>query len=153
MARVNKSALVPYSAATMFNLVNDVAAYPEFLPGCVGTQVHSVDETHMNASMHIAKAGIKHTFTTHNTLETNHKITMHLADGPFKALSGGWTFTELDEHACKVELDLEFEFKSRLIAMAFGKIFTQLANAMVSAFIARAKQQTQAQAHSVLSQP
>lgn len=142
MAQVNKSALVPYSAATMYNLVNDVSAYPEFLPGCVGTDIHSHDDTHMKASMHIAKAGIKHTFTTLNTLETNHKIQMQLADGPFKSLTGGWTFTELDEQACKVELNLTFEFKSKLVAMAFGKVFTQLANAMVSAFIARAKAQS-----------
>ncbi len=141
MAHVHKSALVPFSAKTMFDLVNDVAAYPEFLPGCVGTDIHRVDDTHMKASMHIAKAGIKHTFTTVNTLETNRKIDMALADGPFKSLSGGWTFTELDEHACKVELDLEFEFSSRFVAMAFGKVFRQLANAMVEAFIARAKQQ------------
>lgn len=145
MAEINKSALVPYSAKTMYDLVNDVNAYPEFLPGCVGTEVHSVDDTHMKASMHIAKAGISHTFTTLNTLETNRTIHMQLADGPFKSLSGGWTFTELDEQACKVELNLAFEFKSKLIAMAFGKIFTQLANAMVSAFIARAKQKALAE--------
>lgn len=145
MADVNKSALVPYSAKTMYDLVNDVHAYPDFLPGCVSTEVHSADESHMKASMHIAKAGIKHTFTTLNTLEPNRAIKMQLADGPFKSLNGGWTFTELDEHACKVELKLTFEFKSKLIAMAFGKMFTQLANAMVSAFIARAKQKALAE--------
>ena len=54
MAKVNKSALVPYSAKTMFDLVNDVIAYPEFIPGCVATRINSVDETHMQASLDIS---------------------------------------------------------------------------------------------------
>ena len=139
MAIVNKSALVPYSAQTMFDLVNDVIAYPEFIPGCVATRINSVDDTHMQASLDISKAGIKHTFTN-NTLVAPSRIEMSLADGPFKSLSGGWVFTELDEHACKIELNLEFEFTSRIIEMAFGKIFHSLASSMVDAFIQRAKQ-------------
>ena len=140
MAKVNKSALVPYSRQTMFDLVNDVSAYPEFIPGCVATRITSVDDTHMQASLDISKAGIKHTFTTNNTLIAPARIDMNLADGPFKALQGGWIFTELDEQACKIELNLEFEFKSKLIELAFGKIFHSLANSMVDAFIHRAKQ-------------
>lgn len=137
---MNKSALVPYSAKTMFDLVNDVASYPEFIPGCVATDIRSVDDTHMQASLDISKAGIKHTFTTNNILTAPSRIAMTLADGPFKSLSGGWIFTELDEHACKIELNLEFEFTSRLVELAFGKIFHSLANSMVDAFIQRAKQ-------------
>lgn len=137
---MNKSALVPYSAKTMFDLVNDVASYPEFIPGCVATHIRSVDDTHMQASLDISKAGIKHTFTTNNILTAPSRIAMTLADGPFKSLSGGWIFTELDEHACKIELNLEFEFTSRLVELAFGKIFHSLANSMVDAFIQRAKQ-------------
>lgn len=140
MAKVNKSALVPYSAKTMFDLVNDVASYPEFIPGCVATHIRSVDDAHMQASLDISKAGIKHTFTTNNILTAPSRIAMTLADGPFKSLSGGWIFTELDEHACKIELNLEFEFTSRLVELAFGKIFHSLANSMVDAFIQRAKQ-------------
>jgi ribosome-associated toxin RatA of RatAB toxin-antitoxin module len=142
MATVNKSALVPYSAQTMFDLVNDVMAYPDFIPGCVATRINSVDDTHMQASLDISKAGIKHTFTTNNTLVAPSRIDMSLADGPFKSLGGGWIFTELDEHACKIELHLEFEFTSRIIELAFGKIFHSLANSMVDAFIQRAKQVT-----------
>jgi len=63
-----------------------------------------------------------------------------LVDGPFKTLRGGWIFTALDEQACKVELKLEFEFSSRMIEMAFGKIFNELTSNMVNAFTNRAKQ-------------
>lgn len=139
MAKVNKSALVPYSAQTMYDLVNDVAAYPEFIPGCIATHIDSVDDTHMRATLDIAKAGIKHSFATHNTLDAPHSIAMELAEGPFESLSGGWVFTELDEHACKIELSLNFEFTSKLVELAFGKIFHSLANSMVDAFIQRAK--------------
>ncbi|MET1219909.1 MAG: type II toxin-antitoxin system RatA family toxin [Glaciecola sp.] len=142
MAEVKKSALVPYSAKMMYDLVNDVNKYPEFLPGCVGSDVLEHSDTHMLAALHIAKAGIRHTFTTRNTLIENNRIQMSLADGPFKHLSGGWTFTELDEYACKIELHLQFEFTSRIVALAFGKIFNTLANSMVDAFIQRAKEQT-----------
>lgn len=140
MAKVNKSALVPYSAQTMYDLVNDVASYPDFIPGCVATHIDSADETHMRATLDIAKAGIKQTFATYNTLNAPYSIAMELADGPFKSLSGGWVFTELDEYACKIELSLEFEFTSKLVELAFGKIFHSLANSMVDAFIHRAKQ-------------
>jgi ribosome-associated toxin RatA of RatAB toxin-antitoxin module len=140
MAEVKKSALVPYSAKMMYDLVNDVPSYPEFLPGCVGSEVVKSTDKEMVAALHIAKAGIKQTFTTKNTLQPNTAIAMDLADGPFKELSGGWTFTELDEFACKIELHLKFEFTSKLVELAFGKIFHALANSMVDAFIKRAKE-------------
>ncbi|CAM3030286.1 type II toxin-antitoxin system RatA family toxin [Vibrio rarus] len=140
MPQVTRSALVSFSAEQMFNLVNDVARYPEFLPGCSGSKVHKVDETSMLASVDVAKAGIKKTFTTNNVLRVGRAIEMNLVDGPFKRLQGGWFFTPLDECACKVELKLEFEFSSRMIEMAFGKVFNELTSNMINAFTQRAKQ-------------
>ncbi|CAM4101309.1 SRPBCC family protein [Vibrio neonatus] len=140
MPQVTRSALVSFSAEQMFNLVNDVARYPEFLPGCSGSKVHEADENKMVASVDVAKAGISKTFTTHNVLHAGRRIEMNLVDGPFKRLQGDWFFTPLDEGACKIELKLEFEFSSRMIEMAFGKIFNELTSNMVSAFTQRAKQ-------------
>mgnify|MGYP000156196782 CR=1 FL=1 len=139
MAVVNRSALVMFSTAQMYNLVNDVASYPEFLPGCVGSRIVSVDGNKIVASVDVAKAGITKTFTTQNTLTANERVDMRLVDGPFKKLEGGWTFLALDESACKVELDLEFEFSNKLAEMAFGKVFKELAANMVNAFTQRAK--------------
>ncbi|BCL70803.1 Putative oligoketide cyclase/lipid transport protein [Vibrio nigripulchritudo MADA3029] len=140
MPQVTRSALVPFSAEQMFNLVNDVASYPNFLPGCSGSRIIENSETAMVASVDVSKAGISKTFTTSNQLETGRKILMQLVDGPFKHLHGGWEFTPLDETACKVELKLEFEFTSKLVEMAFGKVFNELTNNMVNAFTQRAKQ-------------
>ena len=129
-----------FSADQMFSLVNDVARYHEFLPGCSGSRVIESSDSTMVASVDVSKAGISKTFTTSNRLADGAEILMELVDGPFKKLQGGWYFTPLDEQACKVELKLEFEFSSRMIEMAFGKIFNELTSNMVSAFTQRAKQ-------------
>ncbi len=140
MPKVTRSALVSFSADQMFSLVNDVARYPEFLPGCSGSRVIEFSDSAMVASVDVSKAGISKTFTTSNRLADGAEILMELVDGPFKKLQGGWYFTPLDDQACKVELKLEFEFSSRMIEMAFGKIFNELTTNMVSAFTQRAKQ-------------
>ncbi|KAA8665236.1 SRPBCC family protein [Vibrio gigantis] len=140
MPKVTRSALVSFSADQMFNLVNDVARYHEFLPGCSGSRVIESSDSTMVASVDVSKAGISKTFTTSNRLAEGAEILMELVDGPFKKLQGGWYFTPLDDQACKVELKLEFEFSSRMIEMAFGKIFNELTSNMVSAFTQRAKQ-------------
>lgn len=140
MKQVTRSALVSFSAEQMFDLVNDVARYPEFLPGCSGARVHDSSESAMTASVDVSKAGISKTFTTSNELVPGNAIIMKLVDGPFKTLKGGWFFTPLDEQACKVELKLEFEFSSKMVEMAFGKVFNELTSNMVNAFTKRAKQ-------------
>ncbi len=140
MKQISRSALVSFSAEQMFHLVNDVARYPEFLPGCSGTCVLESSPEAMLASVDVSKAGISKTFTTSNELRHGEAIVMNLVDGPFKVLRGGWYFTPLDEQACKVELKLEFEFSSKMIELAFGKIFNELTSNMVNAFTKRAKQ-------------
>lgn len=139
MPSIQRSALVAHSAEAMFELVNDVAAYPQFLPGCSDSKVLEASENNMKASLLVAKAGIKQWFTTHNMLEQGKRIDMHLVDGPFRSLSGGWTFSALSEEACKIELRLDFEFSSKLAELAFGKVFNSLATNMVQAFTERAK--------------
>ena len=140
MPAVHRSALVPFSAAKMFNLVNDVSQYPQFLPGCEAARVVEQQESLMIASLLVSKAGVRQWFTTRNELVSNAAITMNLQEGPFKKLSGGWRFIELEENACKIELDLDFEFTNSLAQLAFGKVFSSLANNMVKAFTERAKE-------------
>ena len=140
MPSITRSALVMFSAQQMYELVNDVDSYPQFLPGCVASRVLSESDNTLTAALDVAKAGIRKTFTTRNLLEPNQRIEMELVDGPFKSLSGGWTFTPLDVDACKVELKLHFEFTSRLVELAFGGVFKELTNAMVHAFSERARE-------------
>lgn len=140
MSQISRSALVPFSAEQMYRLVNDVDSYPAFLPGCTGSRVLEASPQQMTASVDVSKAGISKTFVTRNTLTDNQSIHMQLVDGPFRKLSGGWRFTPLSDEACKVELNLDFEFTNMLVELAFGRIFKELASSMVQAFTQRAKE-------------
>lgn len=140
MGNVSRSALVAYSAESMFDLINDVEQYPKFIPGCADTKVLEQDSKSMRASLLISKAGVRQWFTTHNILERGESIQMNLVDGPFSKLSGGWTIKALSESACKIELNLDFAFSSKLAEMAFGRVFNSIAASMVVAFTERAKQ-------------
>ena len=140
MANVLRSALVAYSAESMFDLINDVKLYPEFIPGCTQTKVLQQDSDNMRASILISKAGVKQWFTTHNTLKRGEFIKMELVDGPFSRLTGGWTIKSLSESGCKIELNLDFAFSSKIVELAFGRVFNSIAANMVVAFTERAKQ-------------
>jgi ribosome-associated toxin RatA of RatAB toxin-antitoxin module len=139
MPKINKSALVAYSAEQMYDLVNDVDSYDKFLPGCRRSEVLEQRENFMRAKMLLNKAGVEQELVTANTLTPGRRIDMKLADGPFKSLDGGWRFTPLSDTACKIELELEFTFTSRLVEFAFGKVFKALTSNMVKAFSERAK--------------
>lgn len=139
MTHIKRSALVHYSTAEMYSLVNDVAAYPKFLPWCKSSEVISENSREMTASVEIARGGLNKTFTTKNTLRKNSAIEIQLVDGPFKTLHGTWGFHPLKrEDACKIELDLDFKFDSGLVSIAARPVFTQIANSLVDAFSKRA---------------
>ena len=139
MPNICRSALVAFSAESMFDLINDVNSYPEFIPGCAETKILEQNENSMTASLLISKGGVRQWFTTQNNLVRGECIKMALIDGPFSNLTGGWTITTLAEDACKIELNLDFTFSSRLAEMAFGPVFNSIAASMVVAFTERAK--------------
>ncbi|TVU72061.1 MULTISPECIES: type II toxin-antitoxin system RatA family toxin [Cobetia] len=140
MPTVNRSALVRHSAQAMFDLVNDFERYPEFLSGCSNAVLLERDENHLKGKLTLSKAGMEQSFVTRNDLFAPERIELSLVDGPFKRLEGRWLFTPLGEGACKVSLALDFEFSNRLLGMAFGKLFSQVAGQMVDAFTRRADQ-------------
>lgn len=138
MSKIQRSALVPYTANAMFEIVNDVASYPEFLPWCGGSVVHLQNEREMEASVLIKIVGLTQWFKTRNQIETGKSITMQLIDGPFETLQGEWQFIALGEEGCKVELNLEFEIKQGLKAAVLKTAFGSIANSMVDSFCQRA---------------
>lgn len=140
MPHITRSALVPYSAEQMFALVNDISAYPEFIPGCTASRVLEKNGSELTAEMNVSKAGISKSFTTRNVITENQSIVMRLVEGPFSSFAGDWRFIPLSEEASKVEFHLDFEFKSKLIELAFGRIFKEMANSMIMAFTRRAKE-------------
>jgi ribosome-associated toxin RatA of RatAB toxin-antitoxin module len=139
MPSISRSALVMFSVEQMYQLINDIEAYPQFIPDCGDSKIISQDQNEMTAGLLVAKGGLKKWFTTKNTLISNSAIKMTLVDGPFKSLTGSWQLTELSEEACKISLHLEYEFSSKVFDLAFGRVFNSLANNMVQAFTQRAK--------------
>ncbi|MBZ9664423.1 type II toxin-antitoxin system RatA family toxin [Pseudomonas sp. LMG 31766] len=138
--RIQRSALLPYPAQALFDLVNDVAGYPRFLPWCSASEVLEVSETHMLASLEVAKGGIGQRFVTRNVLQPGQRIEMNLQEGPFTSLHGVWEFKALGDKACKISLDLTFDYAGPLVRATLGPLFNQAANTMVDAFCQRAKQ-------------
>ena len=139
MPSINRSALVMYSVEQMFQLINDVPAYPQFLPDCSDSKIIAENDNSVTASLLVSKAGLKKWFTTKNTFISNQHIQLELVDGPFNKLQGRWLLTPLSEDACKVSLDLEYEFSNKMFDLAFGRVFNHLTNNMVQAFTQRAK--------------
>ena len=140
MEIVQRSAQIPYPPEAIYALVNDIEAYPEFLPWCSDAVVHERDEQHILASLTLEKSGFRKRFTTQNQLEPGRRLEMHLVDGPFKHLYGVWTFIPQDEGGCEVTVALEFDFSSRIIAMLIGPVFHHAANTLLDAFVERAHQ-------------
>lgn len=150
MARVTKSVLVNYSAQQMFALVDDVAAYPKFLPWCRSARASEEDATSKLATIDIDYHHLRQSFTTRNRRvsadaadrhTSPERLDVELVEGPFRHLQGHWRFTPLRADACRVELELEYEFASRLAERFIAPVFNYIANTLVDAFVRRAEQQ------------
>lgn len=140
MPHVQRSVYVHYSAEQMFDLVEDVESYPQFLPWCAGSRIVADHEGGMDASIDIAYRGIRASFTTRNQHRYPEQIRLELIDGPFRALIGHWDFLPLRAGACKVQLSLDYEFASGLLGRAVAPVFDAIANSMVDSFALRAEQ-------------
>lgn len=142
MTVIKRKITVPYTPAEMFALVDDIERYPEFLPWCRAAVVHSRTADTVHASISVAKGGVHQQFSTLNRLQQNKMIELRLVEGPFRHLHGFWRF-DLDpnhEGGCIVQLDLEFEFSSKLISITVGPVLEKIAESFIDAFWARAKE-------------
>ncbi|MGQ7844184.1 type II toxin-antitoxin system RatA family toxin [Granulosicoccus sp. 3-233] len=138
MPIIARSALVSHSASEMYQLVLDIESYPAFLPWCQAASVAEQDDMQQLASLTMDQRMRGTRFTTRNRLEENQTISMQLVEGPFKRLSGVWRFKAIEDAACRVELEMNFEFKSRLFAALMGPAFSKICDTMVAAFVKRA---------------
>ena len=139
MKKISRSALLPYSSKMMFELVNNIESYPEFLPWCGGSSIVESSDSIMVANVVIAKAGVKKSFTTRNTLVPFERIELQLVDGPFKVLFGSWSFHELDADSCKIVLNISFEMKSGVLNIVLSNMFEKITATLVDSFCTRAK--------------
>lgn len=138
MTTIDQSALLPYSAARMFALVNDIAAYPEFMDGCLGAEILERSADQVTARLELGKAGLRYAFTTRNTLRPPESMSMELVEGPFRHFDATWRFMPLREDACKVSLHLEFDFTLGLVDAALKTLFDRTSRNLVNALCRRA---------------
>ena len=138
MTIVRKSRGVPFSCEQMYNLVNDIERYGEFLPYFTDSVVHHRSQDEVEATLNINAVGMSKSFTTRNLLQVNKMIEIRLVDGPFSHLEGFWRFDETPE-GCLISFDLEFDFAGRMLSMLLGPLFEQVTDKMVDAFCDRAK--------------
>ncbi|MEI8235619.1 MAG: type II toxin-antitoxin system RatA family toxin [Methylococcaceae bacterium] len=139
MTRIEKTALVKFSAQQMFDLVNDIESYPQFLPWCSQSRIIKREGNIVEAELSISKGGFQKAFSTRNELDMGKQMTVSLIDGPFSHLAGVWQFQPLREDASKILFNLDFELSGKLASLAFGAVFNQICNTMVSSFTQRAK--------------
>ena len=139
MRQIQRSALVPYSAAQMFDIVNDVARYDEFLPWCSGSEVMRESEQEMLARVDLNATGVRQSFTTRNALQRPNSIRMSREAGVLTSLQGEWQFKALGEDGCKISLDLSFDMPRSIALMGGAMLFDQAADKMVEVFCRRAE--------------
>jgi len=140
MTQVERSALVLHTAEEMFDLINDVERYPEFLPWCAKTEVVSRTDEELVATLFLSKGGLNYSFTTRNQLNRPTRMTLELVEGPFSSLAGVWDFKVLSDEASKISLNLQFDFSGKIASFAMSKVFNQVATTLVDAFVTRADQ-------------
>lgn len=129
----------PYSAQQMFDLVNDIDSYPQFVPDCVNAGIIDKQDNLVRAYLEVEKLGFRKQFTTINRLNSPHSIEMSLVEGPFKKLTGEWSFIAISENQSIIRFSLDFEFKSKIMDITFTPIFRDVMQNMVKAFSSRAK--------------
>ena len=145
MREVRRSALVPYTPAQMYSLVNDVAGYPAFVPWCAASLVTDRSADALTATLEIHRAGLAVSLTTRNTLVAGESITMVLVEGPLRAFTGRWDFVPIraagaggELRGCRVELRVGFEFRNAALGLVMGPVFESSWDSLVDAFVTRA---------------
>ena len=138
MTVVKRARETSFSCQQMYNLVDNIETYHEFLPYFSSGVVHHRDEDEVQATLEITAAGMSKSFTTRNRLQVNKMIEIRLVDGPFSHLEGFWRFDPTDNGSL-ISFDLEFEFSGRMLSMLLGPMFEQVTDKMVDAFCERAE--------------
>ena len=138
MPGIHETRTLPYSAEQMFDLVADVASYPEFLPWVMATRVRSDDGSEMVADMLVGFNALREKFTSRVHKHRPERLTVRYIDGPLQDLDNVWQFRPLGDHACEIDFKVEFRFRNALFEKLAGQYFDRAFRKMVAAFETRA---------------
>jgi len=138
MREVKRSALVNRPPGELFELINDIESYPQFLPWCTYARVESRSATEIVATLGVRRGALQGRFTTRNTLEPQSRVHMQLVSGPFRTLEGEWRLTPIEAGGCRVELSMRFAFRNPLSGLVFEPLFAETVGSLVDAFVSRA---------------
>ena len=136
MTRTSLIARLPH---VVYQLVDDIDRYPEFVPGCTEAQVLQRSAQEVVARLVVRRGPLRTEFTTRNVLDPGRSVQMHLVEGPFRVLEGHWSFTPVASNGCRIEFALRFEFSNALKSALFDPLFEETAGSLVRAFAARAQ--------------
>lgn len=136
--KVSRSALLPYSTRKMYDVVADIRSYPGFLSWCDNMEIIQESTEEVIAKLMISYGKMNFSFTTKNTNTPYTSIQLDLVDGPFSDLTGLWRFQALSDDACKVSLDMNFQFDSAVTHKLFARVFEKVILTQLDAFQKRA---------------
>ncbi|MEM9796628.1 MAG: type II toxin-antitoxin system RatA family toxin [Pseudomonadota bacterium] len=134
---------LPYTPQQMYDLVADVARYPEFLPWTAAARIRSREETPegevMLADLVISFKVFRERFGSRVVLHPDEmRIETEYLDGPFRHLQSEWRFEEIDT-GCRVHFWVDFEFRNAIVGRVVGAVFNEAMQRVVAAFERRAK--------------
>jgi coenzyme Q-binding protein COQ10 len=135
---------LPYSGQQMYDLVADVASYPQFLPWCAAARIRSetavAESVVLDADLIISFKVFRERFGSRVTLfPDDMKIDSEYLDGPFKYMKSNWAFEDTDD-GCNVMFFVDFEFKNAILQGIIGLVFNEAMQRVVRAFEARANE-------------
>ncbi len=133
----SETKILPYSPQQLFELVADVARYPEFLPWCKAARVTEREENTFLGELVISYSGLSESYTSRVTLTPYHAIDVVMVKGPFDYLTNNWRFTP-EGASTRVDFDLDFKFRSKMLEMMMGGFFLKATEKMMGAFETRA---------------
>jgi len=138
MKRIARSAIVEHSAGELYALVEDIEAYPQFLPWCREARVRERSAGRTVATLAVGMKGVRCEFSTENSNRPPEAIDMRLLEGPFRRFEAHWRFHPLEARAARIEFSMTYELTGGIVARALAPLFDAIADTMVEAFKRRA---------------
>ena len=138
MKKIYKEEDINIDIETIFNLINDIKSYPNYLPWCTKTEVSEESDNSIIGKIFISKSFINWNFSTKNTIKKNESISLELIDGPFESLTGKWLFSSINQFNTRVSLDIDYKFKSSIIELSIEPIFSSIMNSILKSFVQEA---------------